>query len=191
MPKIIALLAATLSVLLVVGCGGTQVRVDYDTKQDFTALRSYAWAPMTEEERQEKSRDSLTHERIQSAIAAHLAARGYTQIDEAKADFLVTHTVMIERRVQMRDTRVAIGYGRYGAGGGVGVGFSAPVDTTAYEYRVGTLIIDVIDARQKRLVWRGAGERTLEGERTPEQRIALIDATVGEILGRFPPGAKK
>ena len=185
-------IVAALIALLVQGCAtGARVRVDYDLKEDFQRLRSYAWAPMTAEEQQEKSRNSLTHERIQSAIDAHLAARGFRKVDEAQADFLVTHTVTVESRTQVYDSRMSVGYGRYGAGGGVGIGYGFPVETTVYQYKVGTLVIDIIDARQKRLVWRGSGERTLDEVKTPEKRTEIINATVNEILGRFPPSGKK
>ena len=188
------LMAAALAALLVLGCStGAKVRLDYDPKEDFQTLQSYAWAPMTADEQQEKSRNSLTHERIQSAIDARLTARGYTKVNEAQADFLVTHTVTVERRTQVQETRMAVGYGRYGMRSGVGIGYGFPVESTIYQYqyKVGTLIIDIIDARQRRLVWRGSGERTLDEEITPEQRTALINATVDEILSRFPPASKK
>jgi hypothetical protein len=192
MSRYIHLMTAALTAILLLGCAsGSNVRVDYDQQADLQALRSYAWAPMTEEEQKEKSRNSLIHERIRSAIDAHLAGRGYSKVGEAQADFLVTHTVTAETRTQTQETRVTVGYGRYGTHGGVGVGYGIPVDSTTYQYKVGTLIIDVIDARQKRLVWRGSGSRTLDEKATPEQRTEIINATVNEILGRFPPSGKK
>jgi Domain of unknown function (DUF4136) len=192
MSRKILWIVVALAALLMQGCAtGAQVRVDFDPKADFQALRSYAWAPMTAEERQEKSRNSLTHERIQSAIDAHLAARGYKKVAEAQADFLVTHSVTVESRTQVQNTQMSVGYGRYGARGGVGVGYGIPVDTTVYQYKVGTLIIDVIDAKQKRLVWRGSGERTLSEDQTPEKRTEIINTTVNEVLSRFPPASKQ
>ena len=185
-------IVAALAALLMQGCAtGAQVRVDFDPKTDFQALRSYAWAPMTADEQQQKSRNSLTHERIQSAVDAHLAARGYKKVAEAQADFLVTHSVTVESRTQVNETRMSVGYGRDGAHGGVGVGYGIPVDTTVYQYKVGTLVIDVIDAKQKRLVWRGSGERTLSEEQTPEKRTEVINTTVNEVLSRFPPASKQ
>ena len=185
-------IVAALAALLMQGCAtGAQVRVDFDPKTDFQALRSYAWAPMTTEERQQKSRNSLTHERIQSAVDAHLATRGYKKVAEAQADFLVTHSVTVESRTQVNETRMSVGYGRYGAHGGVGVGYGIPVNTTVYQYKVGTLVIDVIDARQKRLVWRGSGERTLGEDQAPEKRTEIINTTVNEVLSRFPPASKQ
>lgn len=192
MPRKILWIAAALAALFIQGCAtGAKIRVDFDPKADFQTLRSYAWAPMTEEERQEKSRNSLTHERIQSAIDTHLAARGYKKMGEAQADFLVTHTVTVENRTQVNETRMSVGYGRYGARGGVGVGYGIPVESSTYQYKVGTLIIDVIDARQKRLVWRGFGEQTLGEDQTPEKRTETINNTVNEVLSRFPPTGKK
>jgi len=177
------LMTVALCALLVLGCStGAKVRLDYDPKEDFQTLRLYAWAPMTAEEKQEKSRNGLLHERIQSAVDANLAARGYEKVNEAYADFLVTHTVTVERRTQVQETRTAVGYGRYGMRSGVGIGYGIPIESTIYQYKVGTLIIDIIDARQQRLVWRGSGERTLDEEPTPEERTALINVTVGEIL---------
>jgi len=185
-------IVAALAALLMQGCAtGAQVRVDFDPKADFQALRSYAWAPMTAEEQQQKSRNSLTHERIQSAVDAHLNARGYKKVAEAQADFLVTHSVTVESRTQVQNTQMSVGYGRYGGHGGVGVGYGIPVESTVYQYKVGTLVIDVIDARQKRLVWRGSGERTLGEDQTPEKRTEIINATVNEVLSRFPPAGKK
>jgi len=181
-----------LTTLLILSCStGAKVRQDYDPKEDFRTLQSYAWAPMTADEQEEKSRNGLIHERIQSAVDTHLTARGYAKVSEAHADFLVTHTVTVEQRTQVQETRTSVGYGRYGMRGGVGIGYGFPVESTIYQYKVGTLIIDIIDARQQRLVWRGSGERTLDEEGTPEQRTALINTTVDEILSRFPPAGKK
>ena len=146
---------------------------------------------MTAEEQQEKSRNSLIHERIQSAIDAHLAARGYKKVGADQADFLVTHTVAVESRTQVQTSQMSVGYGRYGARGGVGVGYGIPLESTTYQYKVGTLIIDIIDARQQRLVWRGAGERTVSEDQAPEKRTEVINTTVNEVLSRFPPAGKK
>jgi hypothetical protein len=185
-------IAAVVLALLIQACtGGAHVRVDYDPQENFPALRLYAWAPMTEAEQKEKARNSLTHERIRSAVDAYLISRGYAKVAEAQADFLVAHTVTVETRTQVNETRMSVGYGRYGARGGVGVGVGVPLGSTTEQYQAGTLIVDIIDARHKRLVWRGSGERTLDETKTPEQRTEIINATVKEILGRFPPGSKK
>jgi len=178
-------------VLAMQGCANRlEVRVDYDPKENFETLKTYAWAPATDAERQEKARNSLMHDRIRAAIDTYLSAHGYQKVAEAKADFLVTHTVTVKRQAQVYDSRVSIGYGRYSYRSGVGIGFGFPATTHVEEYEVGTLIIDIINVSQNRLVWRGSGERILDEDATPEKRTEVINATVNEILNRFPPKPK-
>jgi hypothetical protein len=56
-----------------------------------------------------------------------------------------------------------------------------------YVHDAGTLVIDLVDARTERLVWRGWSERSIEGiidnQALLEQRI---DKAVAEILERLP-----
>jgi len=66
-----------------------------------------------------------------------------------------------------------------------GTGFQR--DTTAREYEVGTLIIDIVDRESNQLVWRGAKEGRLKKNQSPEKREASINKTVSEILSNFPP----
>lgn len=185
-------LTAVVALLSFHGCAsGPAVNVDYDQQANFQTLKSYAWAPITEEEQREKSRNSLIHERIQTAVTANLTGRGYTKAAVADADFLVTHTIKVEQITHTVDTRMTVGYGRYGSHGGFSIGAGMPVNTAIEQYKVGVLIIDVIDARLKRLIWRGTSERILGEVTSPQERTDLINSTVNDILGRFPPTSKK
>jgi hypothetical protein len=61
--------------------------------------------------------------------------------------------------------------------------------TTAREYTVGTLVIDLFDARQRELVWRAVGEgKVNEQQRTPEESQERINQVVAQILEDFPIG---
>jgi hypothetical protein len=59
--------------------------------------------------------------------------------------------------------------------------------TTAREYEVGTLILDVVDRASNQLVWRGAKEGRLQKNQSPEKRTEVIKETVANILSNFPP----
>jgi hypothetical protein len=180
--------SVALSALLVQACAtGARVQVDYDPKQNFQTLRSYAWAPTTDDSQRAKARDSLTEERIQSAVDANLAASGYKKADAVQADFLVTYAITVEQRPSVSQSQMGVGVGRYGGSSAIGFGYSFPLGSTNEPYTVGSLIIDILDAKQKRLIWRGVGEQALDAAQSPENRTARINATVKEILGRFPP----
>jgi hypothetical protein len=51
---------------------------------------------------------------------------------------------------------------------------------------LGTLIIDIVDAEKKSLVWRGTAVGVVEPGRTMEQ----INETVKKMLANFPPVKK-
>jgi hypothetical protein len=188
MHGIYRLIGVALSVLLVQACAtGARVQVDYDSKQNFQTLHSYAWAQTTDDAQRPKARDSLTEERVHSAVDAHLAARGYKKVDTAQADFLVTYAITVEQRTNVNQSQVGVGFGRYGGSSAIGFGYSFPVGSTNEPYAVGSLIIDILDAKQKRLLWRGIGEQTLDAEQSPENRTTRINTTVNEILSSFPP----
>jgi hypothetical protein len=51
------------------------------------------------------------------------------------------------------------------------------------QYKQGTLIIDLIDASTKELVWRGVGK----SEITNEDREEQIKQVVSDILAKYPP----
>jgi hypothetical protein len=58
----------------------------------------------------------------------------------------------------------------------------------AYQYREGTLIIDLMDASNKNLLWRGWGTSVIDGpiDLTEKQ----INDAVTKILKAFPPSKK-
>jgi len=186
------LIGVALSALLIQACAtGARVQVDFDPKQNFQTLLSYAWTPKNEDAQQAKTRDSLTEERIHSAVDANLVARGYKKVDAVEADFLVTYAITVEQRTSVNQSQVGVGFGRYGGSSAIGFGYSFPVGSTNDAFAVGSLIIDILDAKQKRLLWRGIGEHTSAAEQSPEDRTTRINTTVNEILSQFPPEPAK
>ena len=57
--------------------------------------------------------------------------------------------------------------------------------TDVYKYTEGTLNVDLVDAKQNRLVWTGVAVGRV-GRTKPEERGAKIDAAVAEIFLRYP-----
>ena len=56
------------------------------------------------------------------------------------------------------------------------------------EYEAGTLVLDVIDARTNRLIWRGWAQRTVEDVLNDGDRMArVITDAVKKMMQQFPP----
>jgi hypothetical protein len=77
------------------------------------------------------------------------------------------------------------GYGyRWGGMGGMG-----SATTTVSEYTVGTLVVDMFDAKSKGLVWRGAAQDELSDK--TEKNIKKLAKASDKLFKDFPPGAGK
>jgi hypothetical protein len=118
-------------------------------------------------------------QRVGAAVEAGLKAKGYLQAEGAP-DFLVATYVGRQSRIQVTDW--GYGYGPRGAwyGGGVDV----------YQYEQGSLVLDIVDARTKKLVWRGTATAIIDPGASPEERTKRINEAVAKMLEDFPPRKK-
>ena len=54
-------------------------------------------------------------------------------------------------------------------------------------YKEGTLLIDIVDAASKQLVWRGSALTEVDPGMTPEERNERITSIVHSMFTHFPP----
>jgi hypothetical protein len=176
-------LIVLVAVVVLSGCGsGISVNQDYDVNARFEDYTTYDWVPMPDPKpgnaRTAVRRNDLLDKRIRNAVNDELAAKGLVQ-NSASPDLLVVYHVDVQDRVQVTDWGYRYSDYYWGWGGR---------EIDVYNYKEGTLIIDLIDAGTKNLVWRGAGQKALdEGNRTPEQVDATIRKVVGAIMEKYPP----
>jgi len=79
------------------------------------------------------------------------------------------------------------GYGGYGWRGGWGGGMSSST-TTVDEYTVGTLVVDVFDAKTKQLMYRGIAQDELSDK--AEKNAKKLAKASDKLFKDFPPGSK-
>ncbi len=51
----------------------------------------------------------------------------------------------------------------------------------------GTLFIDVVSTREKKLIWRGYASKVIPADLSPTELGSLVKKTVAQILKNFPP----
>jgi hypothetical protein len=78
------------------------------------------------------------------------------------------------------------GWRRFGGGGFGGLGEAT---TTTETYKVGTLVVDLFDAKSKQLIWRGNSSDTLSNN--SNKNIQNLDKDVAKMFKQFPPGSSK
>jgi hypothetical protein len=173
--------------LLIVGCAKTiDVHYDYDTGADFAKYRTYDWLPNPEKAKD----DSLTIERIKNAVNQELSRKGLSQ-DTLNPDFIIALHSGRERKVDVTEWGYAYvprGYYRSGAYWTVPRGdIQLDKEISTYEYEIGTLIMDFVDAKTDNLIWRGTGQAIVEPSISPEEQEKRINDGVAKILANFPP----
>jgi len=81
------------------------------------------------------------------------------------------------------------GYGAYGWGYGGGWG-GTTTSTQVRDILVGTLVIDLADAKKGQVIWRGMGVKEVDTQAKPEKRDKSISSAVNKIFKNYPPKAK-
>ena len=176
----IAVIAMT--VAAVASCSTLRVGSDSDHSASFGSYSAYSWRP-----REHRSNASaLTVQRARDAVDSELSAKGFRQEeDPAKADFIVDFTIGSHDRVDIAaypDPFVEPGQEWTGWWGGAYWGDQLDV----YQYREGTLSIDIFDARTHRPVWHGWAKKELSPSDIASSTGPIHEA-VKAILRSFPP----
>ena len=161
-----------------------KVSYDYDKSANFSTYRTYAHKDGT------KVGQPLIDSRIVAAIETQLAEKGLTKA-EANPDVFVVYHVAFDKEKDI--STFSSGYGGYGAyGWGWGGGWGGGTTTTQVrDIVIGTLVIDLADAKKGQLAWRGMGVREVDTQAKPEKRDKSINNAVKKIFKNYPPKQKQ
>jgi len=173
--------------LALAACQGPQVQRDFDPARDFSVYRAWSWKEPALQYRPDDPRikSDLTEQRIREAVSGELDQRGLRPAATgAASDVQVQAWYIVDQRTQQYSTTSgAWGNPWYGYWGG-----PMFTDTRTIDYQVGTLQIDLYDAGDGKLVWRGSAEQVLSSRQgTPEQRAGSMRELVTRVLSQYPP----
>ncbi len=180
-----SLLCLVAGVLTLAGCSSTPTRVD---KGPIPA-RSFSFidpgarsAPGFADSRQP------VHAAIQEAITRNLAAKGLTRAVSG-GDIIVAYLIVVGNNASTAAVDDYFGYGRDAASlqEKAQAAYSGSKNPNYFE--AGTLVVDVIDAKSYKLLWRGHASRQLLRSLPADVRAARLQEVVNEILQevRFSP----
>jgi len=179
------------------GCAGLDVHYDFDREVDFALIQTYDWMSVPQ-----KTRDNeLTLKHMKSAVNKQLQGKGLT-VTSNNPDVLIAIHGGKEKKVDVEEWGYAYrDRDYYHTGpyypnmypapypvepqGRENIEFRRGTDT--FEYEVGTLIIDFVDAKNKELIWRGISTGVVNPNITAED----IDGIVAKIMENYPPVIKK
>jgi hypothetical protein len=175
------LVAAT--VVLAACTSGPEIRRDTNPSANFAGYKTFAFFSPLATDR--AGYETVFTGRLKEATRRMMESKGYVY-SEADPDLLLNFFANVEDKQEIRSTPVSMGgyYGyRRGFYGGYGV-----TEVETVNYKSGTLNIDLVDARQKLLVWQATAEGRVSSEARKNPGPA-IDKVVTEMMTPLPgPG---
>jgi len=155
---------------------------DFSKTANFASFKTYATKDGT------KVGQQLIDDRIASAIDAAMASKGFTKTASNPDVYVVYHVAFDkEKDISTFSSGYGGGYGPYGWGWGGGMGTTT---TQVRDIVVGTLVIDMADAKANQLVWRGMGVKEVDTQAKPDKRDKSITNAVNKIFKNYPPKVK-
>ena len=176
-------LAAVAALLLAACATGPKVSTDGDPQADYSRYRTFAFfEPLAVESR---GYSTLLSDRLKSEARRQMELRGFVY-DAAAPDLQINLNAFVEEKTQVVTTPY-VDYGyyyNYRARAYIGV----PVfhdRTHVNRYTKVTINVDLVDAREKRLIWEGVAVGSAAG-RSPADRRDRAVASVAKIFESFP-----
>ena len=148
-----------------------EVVTDYDHAADFAQYHTYSWIHV-------KASDPLWADRITRAVDAQLVAKGWSKVDVG-GDAGVTAF-----GASRQQPTLTTFYDSFG-GGWFWRGFGGIATTTVEETPVGTLVVDIFDEHNMKLIWRGVARDALSGK--PDKDEKKLEKIVADMFKHFPP----
>src|SRR5208283_1315028 len=145
-----------------------QVSVNYNHDQSFAQYHTYAWASNNANQIQNSILAQVAVQDVDSA----LQGKGFQKVQEnQKPDLIVTHNGGLRQQTSYS------AWGMRGFGGGMG-------GLTPEQNVVGTLIVDLYDAKTQNLVWRGIAQNTLNTNGNKNQQ--MVERAIQKMFKQWP-----
>ena len=180
--------------MILSSCGSSiKVSSQHDKNVDFNQYKTYSYLGWSN-----NSGDLMNEfdkRRVEAAFAYELERRGIKYVNSG-GDIEISLFLVTEQK-----TATTAYTNHYGVGGPYGYGYGGyggyyyrsawgwggGYSTTTYheyDYTVGTLVCDVFDGKEKKLIWQSVGSGTVDDN--PTTRDKSIPKAVAKIMSLYP-----
>lgn len=178
-------IALGVGLILAAGCAGQRVTTDYSPATTFSGYRTFALVSPPDTGAQQ-----LLDQRVRNAVQAQLAGKGLTPTDRQSADLFVGYGMVDKTHRDVYTYRDGWGWGggwgwRYYRWG---VPWPMTVHRQVETYTDGTVVVNLIDAKTKQVVWEGEVADVVRlpvGD--PVDATKQIDGAVAKLFTKYPP----
>ena len=180
-----SLLSLLITLVFCASATAEKIRVHYDKSIDFSKYKTYGWAP----------HGAVAHPMlaldIVGAVEDEMNARGLTKVP-ANPDLLIQIYGAVDSEVSMTSNNPI-----YNATGGIppfDPSMSSPGNSLYWDgyygnstvvVHPGQLIVDLIDEKAKKLVWRGVGSEAISPN-NPDKLMSEANSTISKLFKDYP-----
>lgn len=185
--------------LFIYSCTSVKITHNRDKEVDFNQFKTFSLYPWDLQNSQVvNDYDKMT---ILNTIKNEMFKRGYEFVED-NGELIISTFVIIKQETSYQAytnhyggwAGYGGGWGYYGRPGfygyGYGPGYSSTY-VTSTDYNKGTLIIDMFNLKDKKLIWQGIASGTVEADY--DKRDKRLPITIQQIFKNYPvrPGKKK
>jgi hypothetical protein len=147
---------------------GQSVSVNYNHSQSFAAYHTYAWGG----DNANQIQNSILMQVAVQGIDSALQGKGWQKVEAGQnSDVIVTASGGMKQQTSYS------AWGMRGIGGGMG-------GITPEQNVIGTMIIDLYDAKTQSLIWRGLAQGTLNNNGSKNQQ--LVQKALQKMFKQWP-----
>ena len=108
-------------------------------------------------------------------------------MDKEVSDIIFMFHIDVRDITDIRTDYEMVGYGGFSRNFRGGV----VATTSAYKYTKGTLVVDALSPKTKKILWRGVvNDELSSSESTPDEKSKYIDKVILELINNFPKKSK-
>jgi hypothetical protein len=178
MPRLGFFTAAAASALLLAGCATLGVSAHVDRTFDFNRPHTYEWGPADALPTGDPRLDGneFFDDYFRGAVERGFALKGVGKATSEPPDLLIHYHASVTREIDVaaieREYSNCYGKGCY---------------PSVIDFENGTLMIDVMDARTNRLVWRSWAQGSVAGVINDQDRLRkMVNEAVESMMEKWP-----
>ena len=165
--------------LAIAGCATMNVSSHIERNVVFSEYVTYDWGPPDNLPVGDPRLDNnpFFNDYLQGAIEKKMAAKGFERAVTGQPDLLIHYHASVNQKLDVYEVDNRYGY-CYGN-----------CQPQIADFELGTLVIDVVDAKTSKVVWRGWAQDTMNGVIDNQERLdKQVDEGVAKMMLLLPRG---
>jgi len=178
-------LTSLLCLLISLACSAAQaqkIKVEYDKSIDFSKFKTFAL------DMKENSAKPMLRLAILAAVQDDLTKRGLKQVND-NPDLYVQVYGAIDSDVSASYNDPIYGSGIPPINYGITMWYDIPGTVTTVVVHKGQMVVDLIDAARKKLIWRGIAEQKLSDDNR-QKLLDQVNTAVEKMFKQYPVAKK-